>query len=102
MIAVSDGTAPAITPFDRTERRIRSGRAEAYADTSAPEWFKSSRSSDDGPERAEVAAVRGTVPVRDSKDLARPPLDFTAAWSDFLPYAPAGEAPASVAETRKP
>ncbi|MCI4045403.1 DUF397 domain-containing protein [Streptomyces sp. TRM75563] len=31
------------------------------------------------------------VHVRDSKDLAQPPLGFTpAAWSDFLPYASGG------------
>ncbi|MFZ4281044.1 hypothetical protein [Streptomyces rhizosphaericola] len=33
MIAVSDGTAPAITPFGRAERRIRSGRAETRTGT---------------------------------------------------------------------
>lgn len=57
-------------------------------DGSAPEWFKSSYSSNDGPECVEVAAARSTVHVRDSKDLARAPLGFTsAAWADFLPYA---------------
>ncbi|WP_181398410.1 hypothetical protein ACQ9ZG_11930 [Streptomyces araujoniae] len=35
MIDVSDDTAPAITPVDRAERRIRSGKAEAYAGTRA-------------------------------------------------------------------
>ncbi|MFJ3578220.1 DUF397 domain-containing protein [Streptomyces rubiginosohelvolus] len=57
-------------------------------DTSALEWFKSSYSSNDGPECIGVAAARSAVHVRDSKDLARPPLGFTpAAWADFLPYA---------------
>ncbi|MFJ2437325.1 DUF397 domain-containing protein [Streptomyces anulatus] len=57
-------------------------------DGSALEWFKSSYSSNDGPECVEVAAARSTVHVRDSKDLARSPLGFTpAAWADFVPYA---------------
>ncbi|TYR58399.1 DUF397 domain-containing protein [Streptomyces parvus] len=57
-------------------------------DTSALEWFKSSYSSNDGPECVEVAAAHSAVHVRDSKDLAQPPLGFTpAAWADFLPYA---------------
>ncbi|MFJ5867771.1 DUF397 domain-containing protein [Streptomyces parvus] len=48
----------------------------------------SSYSSNDGPECVEVAAAPSAVHVRDSKDLARPPLGFTpAAWADFLPYA---------------
>ncbi|PVC93517.1 DUF397 domain-containing protein [Streptomyces sp. CS014] len=57
-------------------------------DTSALEWFKSSYSSNDGPSCVEVAAAPSAVHVRDSKDLAQPPLGFTpAAWADFLPYA---------------
>ncbi|MEV6456006.1 DUF397 domain-containing protein [Streptomyces anulatus] len=57
-------------------------------DGSALEWFKSSYSSNDGPECVEVAAARSTVHVRDSKDLAGPQLGFTsAAWADFVPYA---------------
>ncbi|MEU5329723.1 DUF397 domain-containing protein [Streptomyces parvus] len=48
----------------------------------------SSYSSNDGPECVEVAAAPSAVHVRDSKDLAQPPLGFTpAAWADFLPYA---------------
>jgi hypothetical protein len=57
-------------------------------DASALEWLKSSYSSNDGPACVEVAAARSTVHVRDSKDLARLPLGFTAAaWADFVPYA---------------
>ncbi len=63
-------------------------RMTPSGDTSALEWFKSSYSSNDGPECVEVAAARSAVHVRDSKDLARPPLCFTpAAWADFRPYA---------------
>lgn len=63
-------------------------RMTPSGDTSALEWFKSSYSSNDGPECVEVAAARSTVHVRDSKDLAQAPLGFTpAAWADFLPYA---------------
>ncbi|WP_181010974.1 DUF397 domain-containing protein [Streptomyces sp. SM13] len=63
-------------------------RMTPSGDTSALEWFKSSYSSNDGPACVEVAAAPGSVHVRDSKDLAQPPLGFTpAAWSDFLPYA---------------
>ncbi|APS23785.1 toxin [Streptomyces sp. Tue 6075] len=48
----------------------------------------SSYRSHDGPECVEVAAAPSAVRVRDSKDLAQPPLGFTpAAWADFLPYA---------------
>ncbi|MEU4920345.1 class I SAM-dependent methyltransferase [Streptomyces parvus] len=32
---MTEATAPAITPFDHAERRIRSDKAEAYADTCA-------------------------------------------------------------------
>ncbi|GAA1915701.1 DUF397 domain-containing protein [Streptomyces sodiiphilus] len=54
-------------------------------DGSTPEWFKSSYSSNDGPECVEVAAVPGVVRVRDSKDAHGPQLAFGVdAWSDFL------------------
>ncbi|MFD6799015.1 DUF397 domain-containing protein [Streptomyces cyaneofuscatus] len=63
-------------------------RMTPSGDASALEWFKSSYSSNDGPECVEVAAARSTVHVRDSKDLAGPQLGFTsAAWADFVPYA---------------
>ncbi|MGP2442254.1 DUF397 domain-containing protein [Streptomyces sp. JW3] len=51
-------------------------------------WFKSSYSSNDGPECVEVAisaaAPGTTVHVRDSKDTSRPHLSFTdATWASF-------------------
>ncbi|MEU0358364.1 DUF397 domain-containing protein [Streptomyces cyaneofuscatus] len=63
-------------------------RMTPSGDTSALEWFKSSYSSNDGPECVEVAAASSVVHVRDSKDLAGPQLGFTSdAWADFVPYA---------------
>ncbi|MGW0912307.1 DUF397 domain-containing protein [Streptomyces sp. NPDC002784] len=58
--------------------------------TSALEWFKSSYSSNDGPECVEVAISPTTpttpaVHVRDSKDPDGTRLAFTGhAWSAFL------------------
>ncbi|MEU9959451.1 DUF397 domain-containing protein [Streptomyces sp. NPDC050982] len=64
--------------------------ASASADSSL-EWFKSSYSSNDGPECVEVAiahATDATIHVRDSKDKERSQLTFTgAAWSDFVGHA---------------
>lgn len=52
------------------------------------EWFKSSYSSNEGPDCVEVATSPGTVRVRDSKDPEGPQLAFSAAeWSAFLAYA---------------
>ncbi|MBT2415377.1 DUF397 domain-containing protein [Streptomyces sp. ISL-12] len=56
--------------------------------SSALKWFKSSYSSNDGPECVEVAisatAPGSTVHVRDSKDTSRPHLSFTdATWTSF-------------------
>ncbi|MEW2066996.1 DUF397 domain-containing protein [Streptomyces sp. NPDC007346] len=63
-------------------------RKSSGGDGSALEWFKSSYSSNDGPECVEVAAARSSVYVRDSKHLAGPQLGFaSAAWADFVPYA---------------
>jgi hypothetical protein len=57
----------------------------------ALEWFKSSYSSNDGPECVEVAispATSTTVHVRDSKDKDGARLTFTdASWADFLAFA---------------
>lgn len=51
-------------------------------------WFKSSYSSNEGPECVEVATCPDTVHVRDSKDPEGPALAFgPAAWSAFLAYA---------------
>lgn len=64
--------------------------ASAEADSSL-EWFKSSYSSNDGPECVEVAiahATATTIHVRDSKDKQRSQLTFTgAAWSEFVGHA---------------
>ncbi|MGO4463115.1 DUF397 domain-containing protein [Streptomyces sp. M-16] len=56
--------------------------------TESPRWFTSSY-SDNGGQCVEVAtnlvAVRGVVPVRDSKRVDGPELDFTAAaFSAFV------------------
>ncbi|NLU66702.1 DUF397 domain-containing protein [Streptomyces sp. HNM0574] len=52
------------------------------------EWIKSSYSDGEGGqcvEWAPVLASGGSVPVRDSKDLSRAPLSFSAdAWSSFV------------------
>jgi hypothetical protein len=51
-------------------------------------WFKSSYSSNEGPECIEVATSPATVRVRDSKDPQGPHLVFTPTeWSAFLTYA---------------
>ncbi|MEV6007737.1 DUF397 domain-containing protein [Streptomyces sp. NPDC051976] len=56
--------------------------------TSPLEWFKSSYSSNEGPDCVEVATSPGTVHVRDSKDPEGPQFAFSAAeWSAFLAYA---------------
>ncbi|MFI0719777.1 DUF397 domain-containing protein [Streptomyces sp. NPDC021224] len=58
------------------------------ADSAALHWFKSSYSSNAGPECVEVATSPRTVHVRDSKDPEGPALAFApAAWSAFLAYA---------------
>jgi hypothetical protein len=50
------------------------------------EWFRSSYSSNDGPECVEIArAPAATVHVRDSKDTQRARLAFTgASWTEFV------------------
>lgn len=52
-------------------------------------WFKSSySSSSEGDSCIEVAAVPGTIHVRDSKCLDGPQLALTpGAWSGFVSYA---------------
>ncbi|WP_031080902.1 DUF397 domain-containing protein [Streptomyces sp. NRRL WC-3549] len=58
---------------------------------SAPEWIKSSYSSNDGPECVEVAAALTAIRVRDSKNLTGPQLGFApGAWADFVAYASGG------------
>ncbi|MFF5339353.1 DUF397 domain-containing protein [Streptomyces althioticus] len=51
-------------------------------------WFKSSYSTNDGPECVEVALAPAAVHVRDSKRIPGPRLTFTPTqWAAFLPYA---------------
>lgn len=51
-------------------------------------WFKSSYSSNEGPDCVEVAAGPQAVHVRDSKDPEGPRLTFSPAeWTSFLAYA---------------
>ncbi|MFJ8991573.1 DUF397 domain-containing protein [Streptomyces sp. NPDC102279] len=55
------------------------------------EWFKSSYSSNEGPDCVEVAitgeTVGANVHVRDSKDAHRARLTFSdGTWSDFLAF----------------
>ena len=62
---------------------------EPSADSAAePHWFKSSHSSNEGPECVEVAACPGTVHVRGSKDPEGPQLAFAPTeWSAFVAFA---------------
>jgi hypothetical protein len=57
----------------------------------ALDWFKSSYSSNEGPDCVEVAiahATSATIHVRDSKDKQRSQLTFTgAAWNEFVGHA---------------
>ncbi|MEU6198182.1 DUF397 domain-containing protein [Streptomyces sp. NPDC047061] len=55
----------------------------------ALEWFKSSYSSNEGPDCVEVAiSLATTVHVRDSKDKNGARLTFTdASWADFVTFA---------------
>ncbi|MEU8973918.1 DUF397 domain-containing protein [Streptomyces monashensis] len=56
--------------------------------TSTLMWFKSSYSSNDGPDCVEVAISPATIHIRDSKDKHRAQLAVTGvAWSEFLDFA---------------
>ncbi|MFD9422138.1 MULTISPECIES: DUF397 domain-containing protein [unclassified Streptomyces] len=63
--------------------------------TESPQWFKSSYSENGGAcieVAANLAASRGMVPVRDSKDLSGPTLDLRAdAFVGFVAGVKAGE-----------
>ncbi|WP_328471713.1 DUF397 domain-containing protein [Streptomyces sp. NBC_00448] len=65
--------------------------------TETPRWFKSSYSSNGGncvEVAANLAASRGVVPVRDSKDPGGPVLAFPAdAFASFVAGVKAGEFP---------
>ncbi|MFI6037279.1 DUF397 domain-containing protein [Streptomyces sp. NPDC051315] len=51
-------------------------------------WFKSSYSSNDGPECVEVAFAPSIVHIRDSKNEHGPQLAFGAApWAAFVSHA---------------
>ncbi|MET7731473.1 DUF397 domain-containing protein [Streptomyces sp. NPDC005402] len=51
-------------------------------------WFKSSYSTNDGPECVEVAFAPETIQVRDSKRVQGPQLAFSAhQWVAFVSYA---------------
>ncbi len=66
--------------------------------TESPRWFTSSYSGNGGAcieVAANLAASRGIVPVRDSKNPSGPALGFeTAAWSSFVGAVKGGELPA--------
>ncbi|GAA3364782.1 hypothetical protein GCM10017744_064900 [Streptomyces antimycoticus] len=67
--------------------------------TESPRWFKSSYSDNGGQcieIAANLAASRGVVPVRDSKDPHGPALMFEpTAWSSFVSAVRRGEFPAT-------
>ena len=52
------------------------------------EWTKSSYSSNDGPACVEVACIKSSIRIRDSKHPLGPQLTVTpAAWTAFVTYA---------------
>ncbi|MFJ2393132.1 DUF397 domain-containing protein [Streptomyces sp. NPDC087843] len=56
-------------------------------------WYKSSYSTNDGPECVEVAVTPRTIHIRDSKNTQGPRLDFTPDhWTAFVTFA-AGSSP---------
>ncbi|MFJ3642575.1 DUF397 domain-containing protein [Streptomyces sp. NPDC090108] len=57
--------------------------------TSTPlEWFKSSHSSNEGPDCLEVALTPAAVHIRDSKDRDGARLTVAdATWTEFLGFA---------------
>ncbi|MFJ2955385.1 DUF397 domain-containing protein [Streptomyces sp. NBC_00669] len=65
--------------------------------TETPRWFTSSYSANGGQcieVAANLAASRGVVPVRDSKDPSGPALAFSAdAFASFVAGVKAGEFP---------
>ncbi|WP_336110340.1 DUF397 domain-containing protein [Streptomyces sp. PTD9-10] len=51
-------------------------------------WFKSSYSSNDGPECVEVAITPATIHIRDSKNKQGARLTVTGpTWTEFLTFA---------------
>ncbi|KNE81942.1 MULTISPECIES: DUF397 domain-containing protein [Streptomyces] len=56
-------------------------------DDFALRWTKSSHSSNDGPDCVEVAAIPGSILVRDSKNPQGPRLSFApGTWTSFLSH----------------
>ncbi|MGW0879937.1 DUF397 domain-containing protein [Streptomyces sp. NPDC002671] len=57
--------------------------------TSTPlNWFKSSYSSNEGPDCVEVAVTPATIHIRDSKDKDRAQLAVKGtSWTEFLAFA---------------
>ncbi|CAL9435350.1 DUF397 domain-containing protein [Streptomyces sp. enrichment culture] len=56
--------------------------------SSTLKWFKSSHSTNEGPECVEVAFAPETIHIRDSKRTQGPQLAFGARqWADFVSYA---------------
>ncbi|GAA4315229.1 DUF397 domain-containing protein [Streptomyces venetus] len=56
--------------------------------TTELDWFKSSYSSNDGPDCVEAAISPATIHIRDSKNKTGSRLAFTdSAWSEFLEFA---------------
>ncbi|MEV6161865.1 DUF397 domain-containing protein [Streptomyces sp. NPDC052052] len=56
--------------------------------SSALKWFKSSYSTNEGPECVEVAFAPETIHVRDSKHVQGPQLAFgPRQWASFVSYA---------------
>ncbi|MGC4984792.1 DUF397 domain-containing protein [Streptomyces sp. DT193] len=52
----------------------------------APEWTRSSYSTDEGPDCVEMAVVPDRILVRDSKNPGGPRLTLApTAWAAFLP-----------------
>ncbi|MFI9255596.1 DUF397 domain-containing protein [Streptomyces sp. NPDC053069] len=50
-------------------------------------WFKSSYSSNEGPDCVEVAITPATIHIRDSKNKEGARLTFRdAAWTEFLAF----------------
>ncbi|MGW0749503.1 DUF397 domain-containing protein [Streptomyces sp. NPDC002587] len=55
---------------------------------SSPNWFKSSYSTNDGPDCVEVALMPEAILIRDSKDVDGGHLAVApAAWTGFVRYA---------------
>ena len=62
--------------------------APSARDSSTLKWFKSSYSTNEGPECVEVAFAPDTIHIRDSKHVQGPQLAFAPQqWATFVSYA---------------